>query len=561
VAFLFLAGSKIPASPNWAGGKFTPTNPPVALWTYDNSPNDDFFAMTRLPNGNTVFGGDRDNNVYYRSIFIVDADGVELLKISINGGTVYGLCTDSNGNFYAANEIYGDWRNITKFNISGVEQWNRLCGTEASYATAYHCCCDDEDNVYVCGGTADGANLRKYDSDGNLMWSTLVGSTLRHVRWIPGRLYVCGTRSNNVTLSALDLSTNPTTPPTVAWTDGSYSGDRAGTQYRVDIDANGNVATCGVGYTSNFTGNWRVYDSTGTRIAYGTSSSTSHSARSCAFDENGDLFLGHSDNASYNRTLAHIDVATRTVNWYWDSTDAIYELIYEVPAAVDLNAHPPGMRLPLNVGAPRARVAVRPSGLIVPLRLGLPDATPAPQPPDVATQPGRPVYRLYLVDGGAITELPFAAIQCRRRLGASTWAVFEVPTWSDALQSACEAAAAAGGELVVYAGLVSDGVETRGEFLRAVLTSVEASRRPHRGGLSLTGRVQNPSYTAQSRTLFGVRSRANEDGRRSARCEVDPLLRPNDTVDDGEESWTVGSIVYRIAPREAWMDVAEVANG
>jgi hypothetical protein len=42
---------------------------------------------------------------------------------------------------------------------------------------------------------------------------------------------------------------------------------------------------------------------------------------------------------------------------------------------------------------------------------------------------------------------------------------------------------------------------------------------------------------------------------------VDPLIRPNDTVDDGESVWVAGSIVYRLSPEFGEMIVTERADG
>jgi hypothetical protein len=90
-----------------------------------------------------------------------------------------------------------------------------------------------------------------------------------------------------------------------------------------------------------------------------------------------------------------------------------------------------------------------------------------------------------------------------------------------------------------------------------VLTDVAYTRSPQGGELRLTGRVQTPSYSATTRALTGVQSLQTVDGRRTARCAVDPLLRPNDTATWNDDSWTVGIIQYEITPQDAWMRVTE----
>jgi hypothetical protein len=48
------------------------------------------------------------------------------------------------------------------------------------------------------------------------------------------------------------------------------------------------------------------------------------------------------------------------------------------------------------------------------------------------------------------------------------------------------------------------------------------------------------------------------DGERhTVTCAVDPLLKPNDEVDDGADTWIVGSLEYRISPSLSQMRVTE----
>ena len=155
--------------------------------------------------------------------------------------------------------------------------------------------------------------------------------------------------------------------------------------------------------------------------------------------------------------------------------------------------------------------------------------------------------RLYV--GGL--EYPASAIQCRRRLGASTWLDVEIPIYSDADDSVLRASI---GSMIE---IRSDGAS----FLSAVLTDVDATWASMSASMRLTGRVQTPSYTQAHRDLASVFERATDNGRRSCRCAVDPMLRPNDTVDDGETTWTAGIILYRIAPQSAWMTVTEAIDG
>jgi len=190
------------------------------------------------------------------------------------------------------------------------------------------------------------------------------------------------------------------------------------------------------------------------------------------------------------------------------------------------------------------------------LSLALPAATEPPEPPDVAgmLSPPRQVFRLYLATEDLV-ELPLAEINCKRRLGASTWMTARVPTTNQALRDLC--AGHVGRDLVIYSGVAVGEVETLGEYLHAVLTDVESEWSPDSAYMALTGRVQNPSYTAASRVLAGVQARGMDKGRHTATGAVDPLLRPNDTLDDGAHTWIVGAVDVRIGPGISQMRVQE----
>lgn len=164
--------------------------------------------------------------------------------------------------------------------------------------------------------------------------------------------------------------------------------------------------------------------------------------------------------------------------------------------------------------------------------------------------PAGSAYRLAL--DPTLDPLPLAAIQCRRRRGASTWLSATLPTWSRALEQAL--IARIGATLAVSA--VAEGGWK--PFLSAILTNVSSDVGPQQATLTLTGRVQTPRYTAAVRRLQGISRRGSENGRSFCRCALDPLLRPNDTVDDGAASWTAGAIAYRIEASRAEMEVTEV---
>jgi hypothetical protein len=97
------------------------------------------------------------------------------------------------------------------------------------------------------------------------------------------------------------------------------------------------------------------------------------------------------------------------------------------------------------------------------------------------------------------------------------------------------------------------------DFLDSTVTEIASETSPHSGQIKLTGRVANPAYITSPKSLTGISSKTISNGRRKVRCEVDNLLRPNDTANDGTAQWTVGIIAYQIDAATAWMDVTEDA--
>jgi hypothetical protein len=76
--------------------------------------------------------------------------------------------------------------------------------------------------------------------------------------------------------------------------------------------------------------------------------------------------------------------------------------------------------------------------------------------------------------------------------------------------------------------------------------------------MHLTARVIPTTATVTSHQLTGVRQRGrDEQGRRTLTCAINPLVRPNHTVNDGLYTFTVGSMMYRIDSADAVMWIVE----
>lgn len=133
------------------------------------------------------------------------------------------------------------------------------------------------------------------------------------------------------------------------------------------------------------------------------------------------------------------------------------------------------------------------------------------------------------------------------------------PAYSLALHTTLKTRMADGAELLILAGArYSDGSQSDGEFLRAVMTEVNHAGDSHDWGLTLVARVIPVAYSNTTRALYGVQQRGKQSGKRTAQCTVvDPLLRPGDTVQDGVNEWEAGAILYKIDSRTTSMTVTE----
>ena len=95
-------------------------------------------------------------------------------------------------------------------------------------------------------------------------------------------------------------------------------------------------------------------------------------------------------------------------------------------------------------------------------------------------------------------------------------------------------------------------------FVHALLTEVDAECEPFAAAIMLRGRVINPPFTAQTWRATGViEFGQDESGRRYVCCDPLPLLRPNDTLIAGSETWNVQVIDAHYTPAAATFRVQE----
>jgi hypothetical protein len=145
--------------------------------------------------------GDKDNGTSGVNAFLtkLNSNGViQWSKIVGSTGNDYirAIGIDSNNNIYACGFTNGNLHGNTlvgnsdaflmKFNSAGTRQWTKTVSSDNG-DDAYGIAIDSNNNVYITGyttGILDGTNagiwdafLRKYDSDGAILWTKQLGTT------------------------------------------------------------------------------------------------------------------------------------------------------------------------------------------------------------------------------------------------------------------------------------------------------------------------------------------------------------------------------------------------
>lgn len=435
---------------------------------------------------------------YYGNVRRLSSDGATSLWTEDHGATVYGIAAYSDGGVVLTGKSGYGSKTTRRYSSAGSLSWSYAHG-----ATTYAICTNNQ-GIFTAGEKYGGATNRYLTSSGTLGGTYALGENTYCVSSAdannPNSAYLlCGgyPDSSNRSLSRYFYSGAST----------SWYANHGATVYGIAPDNDGNVFIAGAAGTDGYT--LRKYNSAGTL------------------------------DTGWNKTH---DAALAGVAWSAWTPETI--------------TTPPGLPLQVALGLPGpfAWTGAPPLGMA--WALAAPTSVGA-LPPDGRLTPLPVLYRGFL-SGTTDVEFPVISLQCTRRRGQSTWLVVEVMYTPE---RAAAIAARAGGQLIIYAGLrTALGQELLGEFARAWLTETEATQEPGAGRLILTGRLVPTPFTAQTRTLLKVTQRQVVDGRHEVRCcAVDPLLRPNDTVVDGAESWVAGTIHYRISAREAFMQVTEVS--
>jgi hypothetical protein len=179
------------------------------LWSVNNGST--VLTITVDSNNNVYTGGDTFNNLF--TIRKYDSNGNLLLSFDTPNGSANKITIDnSNGDIYVATSSADAFNNnVWKFDSNGVFQWKFPTGGSNAYGVILDSNkniftvddlgqikkydsnlnliwvrnhnielrdvkIDNQDNVYVTGGLSSSITSRKYDNDGNLIWTLNMGN-------------------------------------------------------------------------------------------------------------------------------------------------------------------------------------------------------------------------------------------------------------------------------------------------------------------------------------------------------------------------------------------------
>lgn len=479
----------------------------------------------------------------YSGVYTVrkyDIDGNLLWRRYYHTTTLYGIAVNDAGDVIVVGASSGG-KSILKFNSSGTEQWSADHG-----ATTYCVALDASGNVYVGGAVSSSVSIRKYNSSGTQQWTANHAATVRGICLdASGNVYVCGdTASGPYNVRQYDNDGN------LNWSRNYLYSSTTGTVYGIRVDSSQNTYICGK--TSGVFGIVRKYNSSGTQqydATYGGGSDLNATPYGIFVTPESDVYVCGIRSAS----VGEIEKYNSSGTYQTEYTNA-GRLNAICAFSLAMITSVPALALAFALGVPGGGRAYEVPGLPIAYSLAIPTSTSPPVPP---LGDGQVIYRCYLT-GASLIELPIESIECRRRRNQSTWLLLSVPTVTT-VQRAAILAAVNVGQLVIYSGLrAGDGTETLGEFLRATLTETDETLEPWNAGMILTARVAAVLETLQTRTLEGVYQRSDASGRKSISCvKVNPVLRPGDTVTDGDWSFIADSVTYKISAFSSDMTVRE----
>lgn len=515
----------------------------TSIWTRDHG--DAVAAVAVDSDGNVYTAGRSATSGYYNAIRKYTSSGTAVTDgwpVNIgNANQATSITVDSSGAVYVGSLWANSGsRGVQKYaSTGGSVVWQYNFGNDV-----YGLAIAGDGNLIAVGARISNITIRKLNaSSGSSIWAADHGSTTRAVAVDDsGNIYTGGDSSSGFTTRKWDQDGTEITAD-------NWPLDGGNAVYALAV-ADGLVVTGGL-QTSGIT--TRAYDAADGSALW--TANHGEIVQAVAMDESGAVYTGGPVSSSVNIRKYLADGTAVTTVWPITTSAAVNALC--TGPAPELFSLPPGLPLQWEMAVPQISIGQPVPGLpILSMAFGVPMVTADPMPPDWSSSPAQSIYRCYLTGGETLLELPIAVFQCRRRAGESTWLTVDIPYYSQALTA--DIAARSLGQLVLYAGIRdADGNETMGEMLRAWLTETEITREDGRALIHLTGRIVPTPFSMQTRALRGIETRGKTNGRWQVRCAVDTLLRPNDTILDGETSFVAGAIMYTISPHTSYMTVTE----
>ena len=241
-----------------------------------------------------------------------------------------GIAVDSSGNVYVAGIITGNNYLLTKYNVSGVIQWQRQLGTCVDNGRGNILAIDASGNSYVVGSINEAGNINlilfKYNSSGTFQWQKkLSGASNENGYGVAvdssGNVYVSGSTDTQGAGNNDALIVKYNSSGTVQWQRilGGTGNEEA---YDVAVDSSANVYIVGIAGTG-FGGSDTLiakYDTSGTiqwqKRLGGASQDNGKSA--AVVDSSGNIYLAADTNSSgagsYDVLIAKYDTSG-TLQW------------------------------------------------------------------------------------------------------------------------------------------------------------------------------------------------------------------------------------------------------
>jgi hypothetical protein len=452
---------------------------------------------------------------------------------------------------------------------------------------------DADDNILVGGDEAgtERYHLRKYDPDGNLIWSVagpaldapvgqLTGDRYQLIEHIlvgdDGYIYVAG----NEYIRGLQYYTyhfvkKYDSDGIEQWSVPAVNSPYSFTSIVNLIQFDGALYTCGSEYDAalgNYTDVRKLSMADGSTLARhaGTDSYT--------ITADGAQIIGvrfTNVNATWDRRTFDPDdlsvLSEDFPNWSLSpargnniaatAAGTVYHSDHNKPDALADRTHvqivettqTPAIQLPLSLAAFSwiGDTYTSPPGL--PLRLGV--SVPGFRREYAGALPLPDVYRATL-SGTPDLSVPLSSISLRRDAAGAALTLVSPGADPDQIAGLI---ARSEGTLILWRGVrFPDGLEQIEPMLEVQLATLRYDIGARSGSVTLAGSLDEAPGAAKTRRLRGISYRSESNGLRRVRCAIDSYLAPGDTADlGGGETLTVAEIVYAIDATDATMEVAE----